>query len=204
MPVDTPYFYEMYADSNDPWGFADRWYDHRKYQLTVAALPRRHYRRGYEPACSIGVLSELLAARCDQLLCADLVPAAVAAARSRLAQHPHVTVEQQSIPADWPAGPFDLVVLSEVLYYLTETDLTQTLARVRETLEPGGDLVAVHWRHPVAEHRRGGDQVHAIVAATPGLAAVGGYRDEDFRLDVYRRTDTRPESVAHSEGLVSG
>ncbi len=206
MPADTSYFDDLYAQRADPWGFADRWYEQRRYQLTLAALPRRRYRSGYEPGCSIGVLSAQLATRCDRLLSADLVPAAVEATRARLAGHPHARAERHRIPQDWPAGPFDLIVLSELLYYLTDDELTEALDAVRRTLSPGGDLVVVHWRRPAAEHRHTGDAVHHRLADAPGLVHTGGYCDEDFRLGLYTRADSASlaRSVAQLDGIVDG
>ncbi len=200
MSVDEAYFRAMYERSPDPWSFAERWYDQRKYAMTMAALRSRRYRAGFEPGCSIGLLSESLAARCDTLLCTDLVPAAVAQARTRLAPQRHVTVAQRALPS-WPSGAFDLIVLSEVLYYLADGDLATVLARATGSLLPGGDLVAVHWRHPVAEHHRTGDDVHDMVAETAGLGLVASYRDADFRLDVLTPDPPLPRSVAQMEGL---
>ncbi len=201
MIVDEAYFEHMYATSVDPWGFTDRWYDQRKYQLTLAALPRRRYRAGFEPACSIGLLSAGLALRCDILLCTDLVEAAVQQTRVRLAAHPHVTVRQQALPR-WPTGRFDLIVLSEVLYYLTDADLAAVIGRARASLLPGGNLVAVHWRHPVAEHRRGGDDVHdALRGGSDTMELLAAYQDADFRLDVFTRVPPALRSVAQTEGL---
>jgi SAM-dependent methyltransferase len=200
MSVDEAYFTRMYADNPDPWNFAGRWYDQRKYALTLAALPRARYRSGFEPACSIGVLSTGLAARCDTLLCTDLVDAAVEQARDRLAGFPHVTVAQQALPT-WPDGQFDLIVFSEVLYYLTDEDQDAVLTRATESLMPGGDLVTVHWRMSVDEHRRNGDDVHAVLQDRPGLEPVSSYCDADFRLDVYSRVPPAARSVAQVEGL---
>lgn len=201
MKADAGYFERMYAHSRDPWSLATRWYDRRKYDLTLAALPRRRYRSGFEPACSIGILSEGLAQRCDALLCGDLIPEAVEQTRRRLAGRPHVRVERQALPGQWPRETFDLIVLSEVLYYFTDAELSTVLDRARDSLEPGGDLVAVHWRHPVAEHQRSGDAVHEAVGRVDGLRHRGGYLDEDVRVDVYARTPPAALSVAALDGL---
>ncbi|MDT5029117.1 MAG: hypothetical protein QOE61_5543 [Micromonosporaceae bacterium] len=64
-------------------------------------------------------------------------------ARDRLAGHNHVTVDDWRLP-DWPAGPFDLIVLSEVGYYLDADDLARMLDSAVASLEPAGDLVALH------------------------------------------------------------
>jgi SAM-dependent methyltransferase len=200
MTADDGYFEDMYAREPDPWHFADRWYEQRKYRLTLAALPRARYRSGFEPGCSVGILSTGLAERCDALLCTDLVDKAVVTARDRLAGQPHVTVRRQALPA-WPDRDFDLIVLSEVLYYLTDADLAEVLSRVRASLRPGGHLVAVHWRRPVAEHRRDGDAVHRAVRHTQGLASLAEYSDPDFRLDVMARVPPEMRSPGQDEGL---
>ena len=61
MSLQPAYFDDMYAESPDPWGFRTRWYEERKFALTMAALPRRRYRRVFEPGCSVGMLTRLLA-----------------------------------------------------------------------------------------------------------------------------------------------
>lgn len=201
MTTPIGYFERMYDADPDPWDFTHRWYDRRKHELTVAGLTRARYRSAFEPGCSIGSLTERLAPRCDRLLAADAVPAAVAAASARVAGFAHVTVRQARMPDDWPAGPFDLVVLSELGYYFDDADLDRLLASAVQTLEPGGDLVAVHWRRPVAEHARPGDEVHARLAAQPGLQRMAEHREDDFLLEVFTRVPPPARSVAQREGL---
>ena len=200
--MDPGYFETMYAESADPWGFDERWYERRKYALTLAALPRLHYRRAFEPGCSIGVLTAHLARRCDRVVATDVVPRALESARDRLRREgvaDRVEVGRASLLDPWPPGAFDLVVLSEVLYYLTPADLATTLGRAVDALEQGGTLVAVHWQHPVPEYPQTGRAVHETVAATDGLHRAGAYRDADFHLDVYTRGPV--PSVAAAEGL---
>ena len=71
----------------DPWSVDDSWYEERKRDLTLAALPRRRFRRALEVGCSIGALTARLAERCDEVLALDESEVAVAAAARRLAQH---------------------------------------------------------------------------------------------------------------------
>lgn len=202
MTLAVDYFEKMYAASDDPWDFENRWYDRRKYAMTLASLPRERYTSAYEPACSIGVLSSALAPRCDALLCTDAVGAAVDHARSRLARLDHVRVEQRDITGTWPDGQFDLIVLSEVLYYFDAATAGGVLTRATASLAPGGDLVLVHWRHPVAEHIRTGQDAQDQAADIGQLARVAHYDDADFLLDVYARQPPEPASVAQRDGLV--
>ncbi len=113
------YFEDMYKGDPDPWGFASRGYERRKYDLTIASLPLAHYGSVYEPGCSIGVLTEKLAHRCDRLLGSDIIPAALRQAVTRTKQLPHVRVEYRPIPEAWPEEQFDLIVLSEIAYYFS-------------------------------------------------------------------------------------
>lgn len=196
-PID--YFQRLYADNPDPWSFETRWYDARKHGLTVGALPARRYRSAFEPGCSTGMLTARLAGRCDQLLAVDAVPAAVATATARLAGAPHVTVRTAELPDDWPDGSFDLIVLSELGYYFDDADLATLIERATGSLAPGGDLVATHWRWPVGEHVRSGDEVHAALAAAPGLSRLARHEEADFLLEVFTQGPAR--SVAQREGL---
>jgi SAM-dependent methyltransferase len=201
VTLDPGYFRGLYAASADPWGLAERWYEARKYALTVALLPRERYGAAFEPGCSVGVLTAQLAPRCDRLLACDAVPDAVAAARVRAAGLPGVRVEQRVIPDDWPPGSFDLIVLSELLYYFDDADLGQVLGLGIGSLRPGGQILAVHWRHPAPDHPRTGDEVHEDLAAHPALARLARYRDPDFTAEVYTRADGDLRSVAQAGGI---
>ena len=179
------YFERLYRDARDPWGFESRWYEQRKYAVTLAALPDRRYRSAFEPGCSIGVLSELLAARCDALLATDIVPAALVQASARLAGLSHVRVEQRAVPEDWPDEDFNLIVLSEIAYYFAAPALGLLVERAVASLRPGGVLEAVHWRRET-DYALTGAAAHGVIAAHPGLAPVAHYEDGDFLLDVWR------------------
>jgi SAM-dependent methyltransferase len=196
------YFDGMYSAAADPWGFEERWYERRKYAIALAMLPRERYRAAFEPGCSVGVFSRMLAPRCDALLSCDLAAAAVKAAAARTPDLRQVRVEQRDIPRQWPSGRFDLIVLSEVLYYFGDHDLEQVLKQAAGSLEPDGTLLAVHWRHPVAEYPRTGDDVHQVLAAQPGLARLVRHDEPDFLAEVYIRTEGTPASVAQATGLV--
>lgn len=188
MTVPPPFFDELYADSPDPWGFAQRWYERRKYALTLAALPEARYARGVELGCSIGVLTALLAERCEALLAIDCAPAAVERSAVRTAGAPGVTVERRRLPDEWPsAGPFDLVVASEVLYYFDDADRARVLDLAVGDLRPGGTLLLCHWLGEAPSYPVGGAQVHDEVRARPGLEPVGSWREREFALDVLVR-----------------
>ena len=93
-----------------------------------------------------------------------------------------------ALPEDWPRHEhFDLVVLSEVAYYLTADGLEDALDALDVSLQPGGHLVAVHWLGETDYPLRG-DEVHARLRRHPTLAHLSSYREDAFVLDVLERT----------------
>ncbi|HWL02060.1 MAG TPA: bifunctional PIG-L family deacetylase/class I SAM-dependent methyltransferase [Microbacteriaceae bacterium] len=194
------FFDEFYAGGADPWGYESRWYEERKRAVTLAALPRRRFRRGLEIGCSIGVLTEALAERCEALLAVDVSEIPLEQARRRLQGRDDIEFSRRAIPHAWPDGSFDLVVLSEVGYYWDDADLATALDRSIDSLTPDGVLVACHWRHPVAEYPRSGDSVHAALARRTELVRTVRHLEEDFVLDVFARPPGA--SVARETGLV--
>jgi cyclopropane fatty-acyl-phospholipid synthase-like methyltransferase len=194
------YFDRMYAGTDDPWQLSTRWYEQRKYAITLALLPHRRYRHAFEPGCSIGALTELLAQRCDQVTAVDVADAALRTADARLRDaglRDQVTLERSSLDDAWPPGPFDLLVLSEVAYYLETGTLAAVLRRECRGLRPGATVVAAHWRHAVADYPLTGDEAHAVIAQTPGLTPLGCYRDSDVVIEVFDNGDG--QSVAARE-----
>jgi predicted O-methyltransferase YrrM len=192
----------MYADSADPWELGTRWYEQRKYAITLAMLPRQHYSHAFEPGCSVGVLTALLTERCTRVTATDVAAAALESAQQRLGdlgRRDQVTLLRASVDELWPAGSFDLLVLSEVGYYLAPGALRSVLDRECPRLAAGATVIAAHWRHPVDDYLMSGDDVNDVVGATTGLHAIGSYRDADVAIDVFDTADGA--SVAARTGV---
>ncbi|HQT85554.1 MAG: hypothetical protein B7Z58_08625 [Acidiphilium sp. 37-64-53] len=182
---DAAYFAALYDANPDPWNFIGSAYEHRKYQATMAALEFRRFDRAFEIGCSIGVLTRQLAPHCASLLAVDIVEAALAHARARCAALPHVRFAALRVPDAWPAGDmFDLILLSEVLYFLTPDDITRVAAHVTSTLAPGGIVLLVNYTEQIDEPCSG-DQAaaHFIEAAAPRLRVDLQQRHQSFRID---------------------
>ncbi|WP_336922707.1 class I SAM-dependent DNA methyltransferase [Aquipuribacter sp. SD81] len=200
MTLPPEYFARLWRDDDDPWRIADRWYERRKRDLVLAALPRERFGHALEVGCAAGHLTERLAARCDRVLACDVDATAVGLTRARVAGvAPHVAVEQRRLPGQWPGGRFDLVVVSEVGYYLGADDLAELAGRSTDALASDGVLLACHWRHPAPDYPLDAEAVHAGLGAT-GLRQVAHHEEPDLLLDVW--TAGEP-SVARAEGWLS-
>jgi SAM-dependent methyltransferase len=187
------YFRRLYAANPDPWGFATSAYERAKYAATLTALPRQRYRAGFEIGCSIGVLTRALAARCERLLAVDLLPEVLARARACCAGLPQVAFRRMAVPDQLPADRFDLIVLSEVGYYLAPADLDRLSDFIAAALWPQGHLLMIHWTG-ATDYPLSGDQVHdrVMAHAAGALRRHSGRRAPSYRLDVLERCATAP------------
>jgi len=198
VSVENRYFEGLFAGNNDPWGFRQRWYEQRKRLVTLAALPRPHYRAIFEPGCANGELSAALAERCDRLVCCDTSTAAVNLARTRLSLFDHAQVRHGRLPGDWPEEKFELIIFSEIGYYLDRQDLTEVIRRVSDSMTADGQLLACHWRPPIEGCPLNARQVHDLIHDQLHLPRLVLHQEADFLLEVWSR---EPRSVAALEGL---
>ena len=181
----SAYFDELYARDADPWRFASSTYEHKKYTATMDALPAVRFVNAFEVGCSIGVLTRLLAARCDALLAVDVAEAALSQARARCADCAHVNIRRLRIPTEWPKQRFDLILLSEVLYYLSRVDIARTARCARQSIVPGGAMLLVHYILPT-DYPCSGDEASGCFINECGAAVVMQRRSAAYRLDLLR------------------
>jgi SAM-dependent methyltransferase len=198
-PADLAYLNGLYARDRDPWHLREGWYEHRKLQLLLACLPRERYTAAFEPGCSVGEVTAGLAERCDLLIAADFHADAVAAARQRTAGLPNVEVRQLLLPQQWPReARFDLVVLSEIGYFLSRSAWAELCARTRASLAADATVLACHWRRDFAERSQATDTLHACLGSALALPRQTRVSDADFAIDVWT---TSSLSVAEAGGL---
>ncbi|WP_131193759.1 SAM-dependent methyltransferase [Lichenihabitans psoromatis] len=182
--IKPDYFDRLYTSEPDPWGFRSSDYERRKYAATLAILERAHYADALEIGCSIGVFTRRLAARCSRLVAIDASQVALDTARSDCADLEHVDIQLGLVPADVPEGPFDLIVMSEVLYYLVADDVRRTAAACRRALAPGGEIVLCHWLGETDYPLTGEAAAETFVtAASSWVISHHTSREPGYRLD---------------------
>jgi cyclopropane fatty-acyl-phospholipid synthase-like methyltransferase len=185
---DASHFDRIYEKSADPWHFRNSAYEREKYRATIAALPPRRFRSALEIGCSIGELTRLLAKRCDAVHGLDIAAAPLETARQRCDDLYQVRFSQMAVPGQWPIGQYDLIVLSEVLYFLSAADIAATAARVRQALTDRGLVLLVNWLGRTDDPTPGDDAADMfIAAASPDLRVDLQQRQERYRLDRLRR-----------------
>jgi trans-aconitate methyltransferase len=190
-PVQTlppDHFDAIYAADPDPWRFATSPYERSKYAATLAALPKPRYASAFEAGCSIGVLTAELASRCDAILSVDAAEAPLIEAKRRCENYPSVRFERMFIPGQWPAETFDLVVLSEIVYYLSAEDVGRLASRVAGATNSGADIVLVHWTGDTDYPLSGDEAAELFIASLGSFAKLDrAERHHEFRLDLLTR-----------------
>lgn len=187
--LNADYFEDMFQNTADPWDLESSAYEQAKYDRSIAALNDRIYGLGFEVGCAKGVLTARLAAQCHALLAVDVSDTALEAARLRCAEWEHVSFGRMAFPQQTPAGAaFDLIVLSEVVYYWDDCDIARAGAWIAEHLAPGGDVLLVHWTGDTDYPQSGDEAVSKMRAALGGgIYAVRVERQARYRLDLWRK-----------------
>lgn len=190
--LDADFFNKMYEQNNDPWDFENSPYEKEKYQATLDILPDDQYENAFEIGCSNGVLSEKLTKCCKRLLAVDASTIAVANAARRLNGYPGVEVREMTIPDHFPDERFDLILLSEVGYFLSMEDLTIARDKMIEALTPKGHLLIVHWTPLVEEFPLTGDQVHDLFLESARseaglLTHLQARTESQYRMDLFEK-----------------
>ncbi|WP_419730436.1 class I SAM-dependent DNA methyltransferase [Lichenicola sp.] len=181
-------FERLYAGNPDPWGFETSDYERAKYAETLAALEGRHFRSVLELGCSIGVMSQALAGRCDRLLGIDIAEAALVLARARCAGLGHVRFERAQLPDGFPEMPpesCDLILVSELLYFLSPEDIGRLAARVLQAVSDDGMILVVNWTGETDTPCTGDQAAGLFVAAceTAGFVVGLALRRDTYRLE---------------------
>lgn len=190
MTVDD--FDRLYRADNDPWRVATSWYEQRKIGIVLASLSQRRYQRALDPACGTGHLARELASRCTEVFASDASAVAVDIARGVCADVSHLTIRHRALPEVGGSGEgeADLIVLSEVLYYLPVDMRRQAISSVLRQAAPRVEVVAVHWTEQPEEALVSGEHVHTELRELFGTVEFRhqvAHFDEEFTLDIFTR-----------------
>ena len=144
------------------------------------------------------MFTELLAPRVESLVAADISATALERARARCSAHPHVAFVQHDISVGMPGDAYDLVVCSEILYYLRDRAAVERfVGEIYRALRPGGYVLTTHATMVSDDRSVTGFDFNEIGAATigevfsqqPGLDFERELRTDLYRVQLFRRTE---------------
>lgn len=181
------HFDDLFTNDADPWRYRTAFVERRRHQLMLAMLEAERYRSVFEPGCANGALTELIASRADHVLAWDTSARAVDRAADAVGSLSNVRIEHGSVPNEWPDGVFDLVVLSDFLYYLDADDARRVVLRSLGSSAAGGLVLVGHWLGSAHDFRiAGGAEVHEVVTGVLGPPTGPMYRDDRQIIAAWR------------------
>ena len=189
----TAAFDTAYRESEDPWASASPRYRYQglKYDRLLALLPRKRFANALDLGCGLGLLSQKLTQQAENVLGIDIAPAAIEHARRRGAAFDNLAFEPGDI-LNLPAsldGRFDLVVVADVLYYLSPLDegvLHAVVRRIADLLTPGGTcLLANHFFFAADPDSRMSRKIHRAFKACPRFAVTSEHRRAFFLATLF-------------------
>jgi SAM-dependent methyltransferase len=180
---DHEFFERLYADQVDPWSVLTSSYERDKYEATLRCLGQGRYRHALELGCSIGGLTRLLAERCDAVTAIDT--SAIALQRARELCHcTNVRFMQAHLPdGDW-SGSYDLVVLSEILYYFSVPALVRLADQLSRVVSKRTEFVVVHWSGET-DYPLTGDRATELFQCLMRAELRHRERHSQYRLEVW-------------------
>ena len=198
--IGVDYFEQLYASEPDPWRFRSSEYERTKYRATIDALGCRHFEHGLEVGCANGVLTKLLSAQCDTLSAVDISPSAVSLAREECRGLANIKFQVRDfLSTRNPVGQYDLIVLSEVVYYWDDQSIVNAARIIGKTIRDNGILLMIHWTGETDYPQTGHDAVHKLQDALGQTMIVERcHYHTKYRLDLWRHI-SRKRRIAYSQ-----
>jgi peptidoglycan/xylan/chitin deacetylase (PgdA/CDA1 family) len=205
------HFESLFAGASDPWRYTSA-YEARKYEQTLSLLPSGPLHRALEIGCAEGHFTDALARRVEMLVAADISSIALERAAARCGGRQNVSFERLDLTRDPLPGGNDLIVCSEVLYYVgTIEDLTRVGCKLRDALRVGGRLLAAH-ANVVADDPNapgyvwdvpfGARTIRDTLCAIPGLQLARELLTRLYSVMEFERTDEPRTPVVLSADFV--
>ncbi|RWG90714.1 trifunctional glycosyltransferase/class I SAM-dependent methyltransferase/polysaccharide deacetylase [Mesorhizobium sp.] len=199
---DRTSFWNRHFATEDPWKYGSP-YEQEKYGRQLEILPAGPIGRALELACAEGHFTRQLAPRVGHLTATDISAVAIGRARERSGDQPNVEFSVVDLSADTLPGEMDLIVCSEVLYYLDDlAELQRVAKKLVEALAPGGSIISAHAfvlgdnveRTGFDWNTFGAQAISETLAATEGLVLERSIETELYRIERFRRMS--PDDVA--------
>jgi SAM-dependent methyltransferase len=126
----------------DPWDLETSALDQESYARQLALIGDRRYGCVLEIGCAAGAFTRRLAALADHVLALDVAPSAIERARQDVSPNVEFRVGDAMELDPVREGPWDLVVMSETIYYVgwlyTFFEVGWLSDQLFEATQPGG------------------------------------------------------------------
>ena len=202
------YFNNFFAEKEDPWNYTSA-YEQKKYEQTLAMLPHLRIRNALEIACAEGHFTIQLAPRVDSLIAADISQIAIDRAARRCKGINNIRFQGLDLVRDPLPGIFELIVCSEVLYYVGEYDTLEIVARkLVEALQSEGYLLMAHANVLVDDPDHTGfdwevpfgiETINKTFIGIRGIRLVKEIRTPLYRIQLFQKHTRMRSLFCHKE-----
>ncbi|HTL89521.1 MAG TPA: SAM-dependent methyltransferase [Leptolyngbya sp.] len=212
-------FNTLFQIARDPWQYTSP-YETWKYQQELKLLPSIPILQALELGCAEGIFTVQLAMYVEQLVAADISSVAIARATQRCVsqQCQNVRLIEFDLTQDQlPTEQFDLIVCSEILYYMGDRAMLRNVAKkLAQALKPNGCLITSNdYRVSYTEAKStkksrvfGAEVIGAVLSETSSLQLIKVIRTPSYCTHLFQRslpnrtTMQPPEIVTFTEADV--
>lgn len=139
----------VFQRGEDPYGYWSHPHEREKQNIIESLVNGVHHESALEIGCAEGAFTKRLARFCRHVLAIDLSPTAIQRAQNKLRHQSNISLVCSNIRHCQFAAHWDLIVMSEVLYYVTggsalRNEFQKLVNRITKGLKVGGKMILVH------------------------------------------------------------
>jgi len=138
-------FERLYLEKSDPWELRSSAYERQKYKRTLDRI--LEHRRGSESVlevgCSVGIFTRQLAENFQQVVAIDFSDEAIARAAEYCGEESKIRFIRSNLQSLTLNAGFDVIVCSEILYYINRRHAAAVCRQLKRLLAPNGVIVTV-------------------------------------------------------------
>jgi SAM-dependent methyltransferase len=138
-------FERLYLEKSDPWEFRSSAYELQKYKRTLDRIleRRKGSERVLEVGCSVGTFTRQLAENFQQVVAIDFSDEAIARAAEYCGEKRTIRFIRSNLQSLKLNDAFDVIVCSEILYYIDRRHSAAVCTQLKRLLAPNGVIVTV-------------------------------------------------------------
>lgn len=151
------------------------------------------YKNILDIGCGEGYLVEKLIPLADRIVALDISKLALQRAEKRIRKDAHIDFIQKDILKYKPGENFDLIICSEILYYLQLEDVKTIAGKLIEWISPNGKLLLVNVyskterENGVSLKSFGAKTIHQIFMKKPELRLIKNEQYHFFGLTLFKK-----------------
>ena len=138
-------FERLYLEKSDPWELRSSAYERQKYKRTLDRIleRRKGSERVLEVGCSVGTFTRQLAENFQQVVAIDFSDEAIARAAEYCGEKRTIRFIRSNLQSLKLNDAFDVIVCSEILYYIDRRHSAAVCTQLKRLLAPNGVIVTV-------------------------------------------------------------